>query len=281
MISLFSDFRRDYGDTFSDVVDIDAAVIQSLYVTAEYYEAEGESREATRYYDQILEEFQIRQPDDINSRYAAANVVYERALETFEVWDSIEFGETVDSQTEALQSRRNGIQEVVLAFEPVYAYESADVSVCAAYMQGRVFQLMAETLLALPIPDFRGDIYAEDEYIIMVEDFAIQYEDEGILQWESLAYPMMQRNGVVNQCTIDTMRQLNRLRGPQYPVYREEIRHEQDYLFSPQIFAIPQQEEDDDSGRISIVSTEEDDESDAPDDDEGVEEDDPFAPDPE
>ena len=67
----------------------------------------------------------------------------------------------------------------------------------------------------LPVPDFGDDLDAEDEYIFLIEDFASQYEDQAIAQWE-IGYPIMQQLGVRNQCTIDMTAQLNRYRGADY-----------------------------------------------------------------
>ena len=279
MINMFADFRSEYGNAVSDLIDIDAAVINSLYRTAEYYQERGEIRDANRYYDEILEEFAVRQPEDINSRYAAAGVIYARAINVFDEWDEIELGESVREQTAGLESRRAGMEGVVLAFDPVIEYGSADWTVCASFQQGRVFQVMADLLYNLPVPDFNGDIDAEDEYILMVEDFATQYEDLAIEQWETISYPLMQNLGVINDCTIDTTRQLNRYRGAQYPLYKEEIRHTQDLLFSPQIFNIPSFGEEEEEDVIELISTSDDDEEEES-VEEDVVEDDPFAEDP-
>jgi hypothetical protein len=110
-------------------------------------------------------------------------------------------------------------------------------------MEGRVFQAMADLLYDLPIPDFGDSWEAEDEYVLMVEDFASQYEDQAVAAWQ-VAYPLMQQLGVTNQCTIDMTAQLNRYRGSDYPVFREALDYEEERIFSPQLRALPVVEDD-------------------------------------
>ncbi len=184
-------------------------------------------------------------------------------MEEFDDWNDIELGESVEDQTDALEERREGIDPVIAEFEAVLDYGAADWTVCALYMEGRVAQVMADLLYTLPVPDFGDDIDAEDEYVLMVEDFASQYEDMAIVLWEQ-GYPIMEQLGVTNQCTIDMTTQLNRYRGAQYPVFRAAIEHEQQDLFSPQILVVPEAPQEDEPAMELMLP------------DEDVEED-PFA----
>ena len=112
-------------------------------------------------------------------------------------------------------------------------------------MNGRILSEMANVLYDLPLPDFSqfsDPLDAEDEYVLMIEDFATQYEDAAIQSWE-FAYPIMQQLNVVNECTIDTIRGLNQYRPSAYPLYKEAMRHTEDLLFSPQTYSLPRVEE--------------------------------------
>lgn len=258
----FERFRREYGNSYSDVIDIDAAVIDTFKRSATAYDEAGESRNARTERDNLLDEFAVRLPQDVASRYAAAEVIYDQVQDEYDEWDSIELGETVEQQQSALTERRDGIEPILISYNTVIDdYGSADWTVCALYMQGRVFQRMADLLYSLPVPDFGGNIDAEDEYIILIEDFATQYEDQAIAQWE-IGYPIMQQLGVRNQCTIDMTAQLNRYRGSDYPVFREASDHAQDALFTPQRFAAPPEAEEEevlqlDSADIDLFGGEE------------------------
>ena len=236
MRDTFARFRSDYGDGYSELIDIDAAVIDTLSRSIDAYVQAGDARAAERERNNLLSEFAVRLPSDDRSKYAAARVIYDRVYGDYEQWDEIELGETVQQQQRGLASRIEGIEPLLIDFNTVIDdYGSADWTVCALYMQGRIFQRMADLLYGLPVPDFRGNIDAEDEYILMIEDIATQYEDQAIAQWE-IGYPIMQQLGVTNQCTIDMTAQLNRYRGADYPVFRDAIEVEQFELFTPQRF---------------------------------------------
>ena len=236
MRDTFARFRSDYGDGYSELIDIDAAVIDTISRSIDAYVQAGDARAAERERNNLLSEFAVRLPSDDRSKYAAARVIYDRVYGDYEEWDEIELGETVQEQQRGLASRIEGIEPLLIDFNTVIDdYGSADWTVCALYMQGRIFQRMADLLYGLPVPDFRGNIDAEDEYILMIEDIATQYEDQAIAQWE-IGYPIMQQLGVTNQCTIDMTAQLNRYRGADYPVFRDAIEVEQFELFTPQRF---------------------------------------------
>lgn len=263
MRDTFERFRNEYGNSYSDLIDIDAAVIDTFSRSIAAYVEAGDQRNAERERNRLLDEFAVRLPDDNNSKYAAARVIYDRIYEDYEEWDEIDLGESVQEQQAGLADRIEGIEPLLIDFNTVIDdYGSAEWTVCALYMQGRIFQRMADLLYTLPVPDFGGNIDAEDEYILMIEDIATQYEDQAIAQWE-VGYPIMQQLGVRNQCTIDMTAQLNRYRGAEYPVFRDAIEPETLDLFSPQRFNAPPEEveEEDvlqlDSADIDPFATEE------------------------
>lgn len=236
MLSTYERFRSQYGRAPSSVqIDIDAAYIDTLYRTAKHYDEQGDTRSAARYYDMVVSEYDVRQPEAPAARYAAGQVVYGRAMEVFEQWDSIELGSSLSAQRAGITRRTEGIIPVLEAFDQVINYGSADWTVCALYMRGQSYQTFANVLIGLPMPDFGDDYAAEDEYMIMLTDATTPVEDAAIREWE-IAYPVMQELGVVNQCTMDTTRELNRVRGDQYPLQKEAIVHEQRLLFTPQVF---------------------------------------------
>jgi TolA-binding protein len=239
MLSTFERFRREYGQSASTaLIDIDAAYIDTLYRAAKYYEEQGDSRNAQRFFAQVVTEFDIRQPEAAEAKYAAAEVLYNRAMAAYQTWAAIQLGTTVSQQRAGITRRTDGIPPVLQAFDTVSTYGSADWTVCAFYMRGQVYQDFADLLIGLPMPDFGGNLDAEDEYMIMLTDLTTPIEDAAIREWE-IAYPVMQQLGVTNQCTLDTTRQLNRVRGDQYPLQQQPIVHEERRLFTPQVIARP------------------------------------------
>lgn len=232
MRRVFERFRSEYGNGFGEAIDIDAAVIDTFYRSGLAYERAGDLRSARVEFDELLSEYALRLPQAVRARYAAAKVVFDRAMRSFEAWNAITLGESVEAQQLGLQRRIEGIEPVALEFRVVPEYGSAEWTACAFYMEGRIFQVMADLLYGLPLPDFGGDIDAEDAYLNMVESFASQYEDQAIASWE-VAYPLMRELGVNNRCTVDMTAQLNQYRGARYPVFRTAIEHEADSIASP------------------------------------------------
>lgn len=237
MIKLFERFRKEYGgNASSPKISIPDAVLDGLSRTAKFYSAQKDAKALARTNQQILSEFNARQPQSAEARQPAAQLAFDAAMEKFKKWDTIELGETVQQQQKALGARKNGIVELASTFDSVTDFNSADVTACAYFMRGRVYQRMADILYQLPIPEaLAEDPFAEEEYIAAIEDFASQYEDAAVKEWE-VAYPIMQKIGVVNTCTIDTTRQLNRYRGSDYPVLSEPIDPLVNNLVSPQVF---------------------------------------------
>lgn len=237
MVKLFERFRKEYGASASSPkISIPDAVLDGLSRTAKFYEQQKDARAIAKTNQQILAEFNVRQPQSAEARQPAAKLAYEAAMDKFKKWDAIQLGETVPQQQKALGARKTGITDLQSTFEAVTDFNSADVTVCAFFMRGRVYQRMADLLYQLPIPEaLADDPFAEEQYIAAIEDFASQYEDAAVKEWE-IAYPIMQKIGVVNTCTIDTTRQLNRYRGSDYPVLSEPIDPLVTDLVSPQIF---------------------------------------------
>ena len=95
----FERFRREYGGGYSDVIDIDAAVIDTYKRSAEAYADAGSTRNLNREQQNLLDEFAVRLPEDVRSRYAAAEVIYASVQDDYESWDDIDLGETVESHS--------------------------------------------------------------------------------------------------------------------------------------------------------------------------------------
>ena len=221
MFELYSDFRDEYENDYSELFDIDAAVIISLQTEALYRAERDEIRVTEQLNERILEEYNQRQTE--NPAVVAA-IVYQQAMNLFNEWDSITFDESISSQQDTFNERLDGIEEVMNAFSEVVDYGVADWSVCAGYQVGNVYKAMAETIMSLPMPDFHGDVSAEDDYILMLEDLATQYEQVAVQRWEDFAYPFILQFRVRNECAINTMQELNRFLGIDYPVFMESHR---------------------------------------------------------
>lgn len=103
----------------------------------------------------------------------------------------------------------------------------------AYFMTGRVYQAFADKLYAVEVPEsIQNDPDLVDAYQIELEDFASRFEDEAVTNWE-VAIEIARRTGVVNEWTISIIRELNRYRGAEYPLFKEEPEHLQVDVISP------------------------------------------------
>jgi tetratricopeptide (TPR) repeat protein len=240
-LATFDRFRRQYGaDSGGGFIDVDAAVVDTLSRAAAYYDEMGDSRQAEAVRNQIVAEFEIRRPQAVEARYAAAEVAFERAEVRFEAWAAQTLGDTVDEQIEGIARAQNAeMPELMALFDGVTDYGSADWTVCAYYMRGRVFQEFADKVFEMPVPDFGDDTDSEDQYFTMLDEIRQPIEEAAVGEWE-IGYPIMQQLGVVNRCTIETTRQLNRAVGAsEYPVFSEELRFVETRTFSPPALIAP------------------------------------------
>lgn len=245
----FEQYRRRYGDVSNQFIDADYAVLDTLVDELDYAKESGSARQIDAAERRLFSEFAARKPREPEILYAVAERVYRQAEEAYDEWDKIELTDDPQQQRRAIEQRRDGIQAVIDEFEEVIGYGSQEWTVCAYYMKGRVYQRMADVIARAPVPDFSTmfsspdqQADAEDEYLNLVESIAVQFEDKAIENWADIAVPVMREAGIVNECTEATMRNLNRYRGDEFPVYREEMRKNQYELFSPQVFSVPLEE---------------------------------------
>jgi TolA-binding protein len=264
---LYEEYRRRYNNISNQFIDADYAVLDTLVDELDYMKENGTERQIERATDRLFDEFEARDPEEPEILYSVAERVYQDAMEVYEDWDETEVEGPVQEQREAIETRRDGIQNVLDEFDEVIGYGSQEWTVCAYYMKGRVLQRMADVVARAPLPDFSQYysseeelIAAEDEYLNFMEEVAIQYEDRAIENWADIALPVMRESGIVNECTEKTMRNLNRYRGEEFPVYREEMRNSQFELFSPQVFSKPMEEEENEA-EMSIEKTDIDEET--------------------
>lgn len=246
-LSVFDRFRRRYGNDPGDPnFSVDAAVIESYDIAAEYYDSIGNSREAQRARDQLMREFNVRQPTNPVARGAAAEIAYNDAMELFNEWSQFEVEATLERRMRVMQDKFDQMPEIGLAFDEIGDYGVQDWTVCGLYMTGRIAQVLAETIRPFTLPPAGSTIEEEDAFYEMAGDMIMQIEDQMLRPAEDLAiekwrvaYEVMQGGGVVNECTIDTIRQLNRVDPENYPLFLEGVRHSETQTFSPGTFAAP------------------------------------------
>lgn len=226
-VRLLERFMREHGDrrVRVDGFDTNEAVLDALAEIAQWHGSRNDSRAQRQVEDQILREFTARQPWETlsPSREIAARIALERAEEQAAEWRRPQrFANSLQAIAAVIQSRQEGIPALLQAFQDVESnFRDPGATMCARLAQGVVQQEMSDFLFALPMPrEYEGDFDLEDAHLEMLETIARAFEDQAILAWTEL-YNLIEEAGVVNECTIDATRRLNRLRGDDFALYKE------------------------------------------------------------
>ncbi|WP_168210759.1 tetratricopeptide repeat protein [Persicimonas caeni] len=219
MMKAISTYRREFGGS----ADKNAKVLEAMMMVAEHYEDSGDERKATKWYEDIVEEFKKRSPEgDPASAYYAANARFLLAEESFQDWKAIEIKGSMKRQGRLLKKKIEVQKEVAKEFQEVWSYGSLEWTLASTFRIGSLYQAFAESLYNVPIPFEEGteefDIYRMqlDDMVIPLEDKAIQYYEQTIAK--------AREEKVVNEWTKKTLEELNKFMPDKYPLYKEERR---------------------------------------------------------
>ncbi|MBN1946290.1 MAG: tetratricopeptide repeat protein [Bradymonadales bacterium] len=235
MERVWGNLRRTYASWPSTAqIPMDALVLDSLRRTADYYAQQLQDRQRARQlYQMLVEEFERRRPTDIDSLFAAGKARFSLVQEAFEVWNSVAFEGDVARQRRIFQEQIAGIRPLVNSYNTVISIGSAEWTMAAYFMIGRVYQAIADKLYAAPVPaEIAEDEVMAEAYQMELEEFASQFEDEAVENWR-VAMVVGQELAIVNEWTIATIRELNRYLGSEFPLYKEEPVFFQTRIFSP------------------------------------------------
>jgi len=227
--------RRDFGRMrATEDIPIDAMYVDTLRRTADYYaEVAFDEREASRMYNDVLDEFFRRNTGDVESTYSAGKARFWLAENAFAEWAEVQIQGSVARQRNIVGEQIQGIPPLVEGYTQIIELNSAEWTLAAYYMVGRVYQAFADKLYAVPIPDE----IADDEdlafaYQLELEDVASRFEDEAVANWR-VAMEVGSQSGLVNEWTISTIRELNRYLGSEFPLFKEEPDFVQHNVISP------------------------------------------------
>ena len=242
MERVWQQMRRDYGSMYvSEEINIDAMVIDTLRRTADYYAEEaGDSRTARGLYSDVLDEFFRRNVTDVDSSFAAGKARFYLAQEEFAVWEAVQITGGVTRQQRIVGEQIAGIPPLVTEFNAVTELGSAEWTMAAYFMLGRIYQAFADKLYTVPIPEeIADDPDLSDVYQMELEDVASQFEDEAVSNWQ-VAMEVARQTGIVNEWTIRIISELNRYLGSEFPLFKEEIEFMQLDVISPLPLSAPE-----------------------------------------
>lgn len=242
MEAVWDDLRRRYGTLpNTEEVPIDAMVLDTLQRTGDYYaEVVGNEARAAELYEEVVREFRRRDPTDVDSRYAAGKALFYLAERDFLEWQAVQITGSASRQRAIVQDQIEAIPELADRFNAVIELGSAEWTMAAYFMVGRIYQAFADKMYSVPIPDeIADDDLMVEAYQLELEDFASRFEDEAVANWR-VAIEVARNIGIVNEWTIRTIRELNRYLGTEFPLYKEEREYVEERIISPLPFQLPE-----------------------------------------
>ena len=218
--------------TSSEQLQLDAMVIDSLRRTADYYaEVEGNTDEAERLYSDVVDEYFMRGSSDVESGFSAGKAQFWLVGREFELWEQTVIEGSNSQQRLIVNQLLGDALPIIEGYMEVGEFNSAEWTTAAYYMIGRVHQSLADRLYEVPVPPEIGPLDLEP-FLRERERVIDRFEEEAIENWQ-FAAELARETGIVNEWTIDTLRELNRYLGDEFPLFREEIEMLQDAIISP------------------------------------------------
>jgi TolA-binding protein len=219
MMSALSTYRRKVGVE----ADKTSNVLEGMMMVADHYESRGDQRQATKWYEDIIEEFNARQPGNgTPSAFYAAKSRFMLADQTFAKWKAIEIKGSMKQQGRLLKEKINSAKKVNSEFQEVWQFGSLEWLLASTFRIGNMYQSFAESLYNVPIP-FEQD---SDEWYIyreQLDEIAIPFEDKAVENYEKVIAKARDEK-VVNEWTKQTLEELNKFMPAKYPLYKEERR---------------------------------------------------------
>jgi hypothetical protein len=187
----------------------------------------------------VLTEIARRGSSDPDSVYSAGKADFWLSEQDFNVWSAVLIQGTIEEQQQIVQEQISGIPALVGSYSTVTDIGSAEWTMAAYFMIGRVYQAFADKLYQVPIPESIAlDEDLSFAYQMELEDAASRFEDEAVANWQ-VAMEVARQTGIVNEWTNATIRELNRYLGGEFPLYKEEPEFIQTDWFSPPDLIVP------------------------------------------
>jgi cellulose synthase operon protein C len=218
MMRAIDTYRREYGTP-----EQTSRVLEAMMMVADHYADQGNRRQATRWYKDIIAEYEQRQPDpQSGANFYAAKASFSLAEYDFQDWRQIEIKGSVKQQGRLLNKKSEGQREITKTFQEVWEYGSLEWTLASSFRIGSLFQSFAEALYNVPIP-FEEGSEEWDIYRMKLDDMVLPLEDEAIDYYEQTIAKAREEK-VVNEWTKKTLEELNKFMPQEYPLYKEERR---------------------------------------------------------
>jgi TolA-binding protein len=220
MMSSLSAYRRNYGVG----ADKTPKVLEGMMMVADHHEQRGDQRKATKWHQDIIAEYNTRQPGNGSpSSFYAAKARFKLADQAYQEWKTLEIKGSMKQQGRRLKDKLKVAKEVNAEFREVWQFGSLEWLLASTFRIGSLYQAFAESLYNVPIPYDEGS----DEWYIyreQLDEIAIPFEDKAVQNYEKVITKARQEK-VVNEWTKKTLDELNKFMPSKYPLYKEERRN--------------------------------------------------------
>ncbi len=209
---------------FKDKAAMGTQVLGAMLELADLAYAQNRTREALKYYNDILREYRARgfQPGT-QAAMTAAKAKFILVDQQFQEYERIRLsGASQRKMSLDLAKKKKMLDELELAFAEVFAFKSLDWTIAAYYRLGDIHREFAKTLYAAPEPVGLSDEELE-EYVTMIEDLGLNYENVAIERFEKTVQES-RRLKVTNDWAMKALVAINQYKPQDFPLFKDTLR---------------------------------------------------------
>ena len=220
---------KAFIERFKESRGVDARIVECQLRLAQLNKADNNWRQAKRFYERVIAEFEGRGLESGSPAAAyAAEARFEIIEEIFRRYEKLILKGSLANQGRIIQQKRQLLQELEAAYVGVFAFKAFGWTIAAYFRVGQLYQLFAKMMYDAPDPPGLGD-EDMDEYRTLIEDEALKWENVAVERYE-VTVQQARALKIVNAWSQRALEALNRYKPQEYPLFRSERRA---YDFSP------------------------------------------------
>ena len=219
MIRAVEDYESRFGSSATA-----KRVLEGLSFVADYYQERNDERNATKWYNRILDAYvKYGVQPGTDAAFYAAKAQFMLTEFEFAQWNKIAIRGNQKKQKKLLDARIKGQQALTPKYQKVYAYQNLEWSMAAGFREGNLFQEFAKALYNASVP-FKEGSEEWDIYRGQLDDIAVPLEDEAVKKYELIVKKAREAK-IVNDWTKRALEELNKYKPQDYPLFKEEREH--------------------------------------------------------
>ena len=218
MDRVFKKLRKNYGKS-----GLDDLVIESLGKTGDWYWfKKNNTKLGKKYHTKVIREFDSRNlPVSSLSATWAAKAQFYLVEQQFEKWNKIRLVGSSKAQQKALKKKLELLSKLETEYKKVHRFAVKEWNIASRYRIGNLYQRLAESLYEAEVPsDIAYDPEQEEMYQVLIEDYAMPFEEEAIKNYETVIKEAREEK-IVNKWTVLTLKELSKYKPSEYPEFKE------------------------------------------------------------